>query len=195
MKTKAKQPVDQIAFDRGLAPIAMFFLVVPMLILVMIGITLMTHSFPAPLVALLLVLAMSCLGWIVVSVQEVGSVTIELGAEEIKVKRMLGGESYSWAAIDDIKLLNPGPSLSDSGRHDDPRAAIGLWMKAEKKDKSADLPPDVIIVSGSGPLAEVIVRSSERIISHFRRGGGGSEKASVRGFNRGRKDFRRPAAA
>ena len=74
-------------------------------------------------------------------------------------------------------------------------AQPSVRLKAEKKDKSADLPPDVIIVSGSGPLAEVIVRSSERIISHFRRGGGGSEKASVRGFNRGRKDFRRPAAA
>jgi hypothetical protein len=196
MKTP-KQQADLIRFERGKPPLALFFLIVPALTLMALVATIATRSFPLPLLGLLTIVGVCCLLWIRDAIGQVGGTTLELTKEELKVKRMLGGDSFSWSFIEAIKVCDPGPTLGDSGRHDDVRAGLGLYLKNSGKERLPDAPPDVLIVSGSGDLAAQIVKAAERLTSYHRKNTNGSGKggAAHAGFNRAKKQFRKPTAA
>jgi hypothetical protein len=196
MKTQ-KQQSDLIHIERGKPPLALFFIVVPSLTLVALIATIATQSFPLPLLGLLAVVGICCLLWVREAIGQVGATTLELTKEELKVKRMLGGDSFSWSFIEAIKVCDPGPTLGDSGRHDDVRAGLGLYLKNGGKERLPDAPPDVLIVSGSGDLAAPIVKAAERLTSYHRKAANSSGKggAAQAGFNKARKPFRKPTAA
>jgi hypothetical protein len=192
MKTP-RQQADLIHFDRGKPPLALFFLIVPCLTLMALVATIATRSFPLPLLGLLAIMGICCLLWIRAALGQIGGTTLELTKEELKVKRMLGGDSFSWSFIEAIKVCDPGPTLGDSGRHDDVRAGLGLYLKNAVKERLPDAPPDVLIVSGSGAMAEPIIKAAERLTSYHRKAINGSGKggAAQAGFNRAKKQFRK----
>ena len=196
MKTP-KQQADLLRFERGKPPLALFFLIVPTLTVLALIASVATRSLPLPLLGLLTVVGVCCLLWIRDALGQIGGTTLELTKEELKVKRMFGGDSFSWSYIEGIKVCDPGPTLGDSGRHDDVRAGLGLYLKNAAKERLPDAPPDVLIVSGSGDLAAPIVKAAERLTSYHRKATNGTGKggAAQVGFNRAKKQFRKPTAA
>lgn len=196
MKTP-KQQADIINIDRGIPPLATFFIVLPALTLLSLVAAVATHSFPLPLLGLLSIVGVCCLLWVREAIGQIGSTSLELTKEELKIKRMLGGDSFSWSFIESIKVCDPGPTLGDSGRHDDVRAGLGLYLKNPGKERLPDAPPDVLIIAGSGDLAEQIVRAADRLTAFHRKTASGAGKggAAQAGFNRPKKQFRKPSAA
>lgn len=192
----ANQP-DILVFQRPPSPLAIFFIAVPALLLLMLAITIANHKFPLPLLGLLAVLGGSCMFWISQAIGEIGTVTIEMTPEELRVKRLVGSSSYSWSFVESVKMFDPDSTMADGGRTDEGRAGIGLYLRdPNKKERAPDAPPDAVLVSGIGDLAEHIVKSIDKISNYHRRMANsdrGKPGSGVAGFNMPKKAFRRPA--
>ena len=188
------QASDAIVFHRTIAPLAVFFVAVPAITLVAIGIAIFLNVFPIPLLVLLAVVGGSCMFWIKVALPQIGSVTVDLTAAELRINRMFGGVSYPWSHIEAIKLVDPGSTLADSGRHEDGRVGIALFLRSTAKDRKPDSPPDEIVVTGNQDSADAIITGCERMVAYQRRSSGG-ERGSQGGFGRNGKSFRKPAKA
>ena len=183
---------DTIEFTRRRAPLAIFFLVVPALVLVMIVATVVTHRFPPVLLGLLAAVGASCAFWVKTSLEQIGSVVVEMAPQELRIKRLLGGVSYAWSDIDTIKLVDPGASLSDSGRQDGGRVGIGLYLRTKNQNRTPEQPPDEIIITATQDGAAMVIKAGERIIAFHRKA---ATKAAGSNFGKTGKGFRRPAKA
>ena len=154
---------DHIEFPAQMPPLAVFFVVAPLLTIVAVTLALMQHQLPMLLKVLLFLLVGSCVALVREAIGHIGEVTIEMTGQELIVKRLIGSASYSWSQIDQVKLVDPGASFSDI-RNDDGRAGIGLFLRdAEKKERAPDAEPDVVLISRSGDDAGLVIKACERI--------------------------------
>jgi hypothetical protein len=170
------QSNPQIELPARNPPIAVFFVVVPALTVVALIATLLGHPLPTPLLAMLLVVGASCLFLIKEAIGHLGPVRIEMTAQELIVKRVLGGESYPWSQIESVRLFDPGATFSDGGRHGEGRAGLGLFLRQPgKAERLPDAEPDVLIVSRGGDDAEAVIKASERITAAKRSAGSGRD--------------------
>lgn len=192
--TASKQPAPAAAttilLPRGIPPMAAFFVAVPALTILAIGIAVMGNALPLPLTALLAIVVCSCGYWIKIALPQLGDVSIELTAQDLVIKRLTGRSTYPWSQVESVKLFDPGSTMADSSRNGEGRVGIGLFLRSTAKTRTPDSPPDVTIITGSADTAEPIIKACERITSHHRRGPAG---ANGIGFGRNVKGFRKPA--
>lgn len=195
--TASKQPaaaaaVTTIFLPRGISAMAAFFAAVPALTILAIGIAVMRNALPLPLTALLAIVACSCGYWIKIALPQLGDINIEMTAHDLVIKRLIGRSTYPWSQIESVKLFDPGSTLADSGRGEEGRVAIGLFLRSTAKTRTPDAPPDVTVITGTADNAEPIIKACERITVHHRRGPAGANGV---GFGRNLKGFRKPAKA
>lgn len=194
MKTAGTQS-EEIEIPAQNSPIALFFVVVPPLLLVAFGYAMMRFALPKPLLGLLALAVGSSLVLFKGALEALGPTTFELTPQELIVKRWVGSASYAWSDIESVKLVDPGATFSDSGRDDEGRAGIGLFMrKTDNKPRDPEAEPDVILVARSGEEREMIVKASERIAATKRKSMGPVDtRRGPPQLGRSAKSFRRPA--
>ncbi|MGE0628075.1 MAG: hypothetical protein AB7O43_09655 [Hyphomicrobiaceae bacterium] len=190
---KNGKPAEAIVFARGFAAMPTFFAVVPVLLLLVIGVNVATNRLPLPLIGLLLMAGACCIVWVSEAVNHLGDVTVELTDQELRVRRLFGSSSYAWSSIDEVRLVNPGPTLSDTSRAADGRAGIGVFLRTSTKaQRNENAEPDVVLVSGAADKAEQIIKAADRIALFQRRiGSGRGTKRVVAGFGGQRSGFRK----
>ena len=188
---------DTIEFPAQRSPLAIFFVVVPVLTIVTIAIVVLNHKLPIYLMCLLGVVAIGCLALAKAALETIGDVTLELTGEELVVKRLLGSASYSWSHIESVKKFDPGPTFADT-RSEEGSAGIGLFLRdpERKKEREADAPPDVLIVSRNAEEADKVAKACERIANARRKamGGAGDQRRGAVG-GKSTRAFRKPAVA
>ena len=194
--TATTPPADQIEFPAQKSPLAMFFVVVPTLTIVTIALVVMQHKLPLYLIALLLLVGGGCMMLAKAALESLGDVKIDLTGEELVVRRLVGSASYSWSNIESVKMLSPDPTFADI-RGEEGTIGIGLFMRNpdKKKERDADAPPDVLIVTRSAEEADKVAKACERISNARRKalGGGGDQRRG--GSGKQGKAFRKPAVA
>ncbi len=195
--TAPTPPADQIEFPAHKSPLAIFFVVVPTLTIVTIAAAVIQHEMPLYLIALLLLVGGGCIMLAKAAVESLGDVTIDLTGEELVVKRLVGSASYSWSNIESVKTLRPDPTFADI-RGEEGTIGIGLFMRNpdKKKEREADAPPDVLIVTRSAEEADKVAKACERISNARRKAmGGGDQRRGGIGSGKPAKAFRKPAVA
>ncbi len=198
MRSSSKDGAAQeiVVHARGYQPVAVFFLIVPTLIVAMTVFNIMTMKLPIPLIGLLVVVVACCFVWIKSALSELGDLKIEGTPQELRIAGLLGSTSYAWSFIDEIKLVNPGASMSDTGRNDEGRIGIGLFMRLPPgKTRPADAKPDAILMSGSREEAEKVMDAADRILAYQRKTSVNSRGRRGGGFNAPKKNFRKTGAA
>lgn len=185
---------ETITFERVRAPLAIFFVVVPAVLLLMIGVTFVNYKFPLALYGLLGAVGATCLVWIKLALDNIGNVAVELGAQQLSIKRLVGSTCHDWHDIELIKLVDPGATLADSGRQDEGRVGLGLYLKSKAEQRADDAAPDEMIITANHDGAGAVIKASERLIAFHRKAAAG-KGAAASGFGRTGKGFRRPAKA
>lgn len=187
---------DEIEFPMRMPPLAVFFVAVPILTIIFIVMVLVEYRMPLLLKIFLFLLGGSCIALIREAFNHLGAVTIQMSGQELIIKRMLGRSSYSWSEIEQVKLVDPGASFSDS-RHDEGRAGIGLFLRdPEKKVRAPDAEPDVILLSRSGDDAGLVIKACERIATVKRMSVNGRDPKRTTGLAaKPGKSFRKTQAA
>lgn len=190
------QVADKIEFPGRTSPLTVFFVVVPILIIVLTGWVLMKYRLPIPLMGLLAIVAASCAVLVKSAAEHLGEISVELTAEEVIVKRVVGSASYGWSQIESVKVVAASPSFGDSGRGEEGRCGLGLFLRtAEKKERSASDPPDVMVVSRSGEDVGQLQKAAERLSNARRKAVSGGDTRRNTASRKPAKAFRRPAAA
>ena len=193
--SKRANVAENITFERPLSAIAVFFLVVPAAIIVMFLVVAVTHHLPFVLIALLSVVGGACMLLIAQAIPALGPVTVKLSPEGLAIKRMLGSTLYPWSNIESIKAVACGPTLADSGRLDDGRVGLCLYLgTGNAVGKDADREPDEIIVSGLDGIAADIAKAIKKIEVYRRKITGGGDSSKRVGLG-AKAPFRRPATA
>ena len=185
------QASDILVFVRPRSPIALFFLILPVSIVVMIGVTVVSNSFPLHLLAVLAAVAGSCLFWIKTAAQQIGNVTIEMSAQTLIVRGLTGSQSYAWTDIEAIRLFDPGSTLADSRNHEGGRVGIGMFLRTKDQNREEGAAPDVLVVTGTKDEAANVIKGCERMIAYQRKVVVGDRG----GFGRSGKGFRRQSKA
>ena len=192
---RATANVENIQFERPLSSIALFFLVVPAAIIVMFLTVAITHRLPFVLMALLSVVGAACMMLIIQALPALGPVTVKLSPEGLAIKRMLGSTLYPWSNIESIKAAACGPTLADSGRLDDGRVGLCLYLATNNAaGNAADREPDEIIVSGVEGFAADIAKAIKQIEVYRRKITGGGDSGKRIGLG-AKAPFRRPSTA
>lgn len=188
---------DVIEFPAKTSPIAVFFVVVPLLTLIAVVVALTRNKFPAYLVGQLLVVAGGCIVLVKLGLEGLGSVTLEITPQELVVKRLLGSTSYPWSKIESAKAFNPGPTFANSGRGEDGHAGLGLFLRMpDKKTRADDAEPDVLLVSVTSDDTDKVKKACNRLELARRKAMGSAGTEQRRGgLGKPAKGFRRPAAA
>ncbi len=188
---------DRFEFPATNTPIAIFFTVVPTLTTLAIAVAIFKNKLPLFLIAILLVLAVSCILLAKEAANHLGPLTIELTPQEIVVKRLLGSSSYPWSMIEHIKLIDPGATFSDASRDDEKRAGIGLFFRMpDRKEAPPDDRPDALLVTRSGDEAAAKLMKACDRMAFMKRNGSGSRSGKINGTApAGRKSFRKTANA
>ena len=199
MKASTKpsaQQADQIVFPARIPPLAVFFVAAPLGTIMAIAVVLFTYKLPMLLIILLGLVGISCIALIKEAVVHLGPTTLEMTGQGLVIKRMLGSECYSWSQIDKVKLVDPGPSYSDS-RHEEGRAGIGLFLRgAETKERAPEAEPDVILICRSAVDAGPVILACERIATVKRMSVNGRDPKRTGGMaGKQGKSFRRTTAA
>ena len=188
---------EQVEFATRVSPIGIFFGVVSASVVVCAAITMASHKPPVLLMLLMMGVMGCCIKLLKNAIEDMGQVTIEWSSQALVVHRLTGNSSYSWSQIDSVKLFDPGATFGDHGRHEEKRAAIGLYLRDPERKQLPDL-PDVMVVSRAGEDAEKIAKLCERL-AHAKRFAGGKEVRRVGAVaipaGRAAKSFRRTAAA
>ncbi len=164
---------DKVVFPPSFSPIGIFFVVVPSLVVLGIVACLVFQRLPILVMLPLLAVAGCCVVLAKEAIDEMGKVTIEWSPQGLTVHRTLGSVSYYWSHMEGVEGYDPGATFGDFGRHEEKRAAIGLFIRdPNRKARDAGAMPDVMIVSRAGAEGEKIPKLVERI-AHARRYGGG----------------------
>ena len=190
---------EKIAFPARFSPIGAFFVVVTGGIVVCSALAMLGHRVPVLLMLLIVGVMACCLKLLKEAVEDMGDVTIEWSSQGLDVHRLTGSSSYSWSQIDGVELFDPGGTFGDHGRHEEKRAAIGLYLRDPERKQRPAL-PDVMVVSRAGEAADKIPKLCERL-SHAKRFAGGKDARRLGGHaaspvaGRAVKSFRRTATA
>ncbi len=164
---------DQMVFPAHPSPIGIFFVAVPGLIIVFIGVCFSIYVLPLILKILLLPVLGSCIYAVKNALDEMGQVTLEWSGQGLTVHRILGSDSYYWSHVEGVELYDPGATFGDLGRHEEKRQAIGLFVRdPARKQRPHGSPPDVMVVSRAGEAADKIPKLVERLSNAKRFGGG-----------------------
>jgi hypothetical protein len=208
MTANANAPSSEnMVFPAAIAPIGVFFVVVPAAIILAAIYVLVRYNLPWIIIASLPVVIVTCGMLIKQAVSDMSEVTVEWSSQGLTVRSALGGSIYSWTELEKIELHNPGASFGDRGRADDARASIGLFVRdPSRKEREHDAPPDVTILSRSGDDVAQLPKLVERLSAMKRGNGGGKDgprkfgapapalgKAAKSGKAAGAKSFRRTA--
>lgn len=194
------QPQEQVIFPAHVSPIGIFFVVVPVLIMIFGALSLSMMRLPIVLMILLLVVMGSCAVLLKSAVEEMGQVVIDWSGQGITVKTLLASTSYYWSHIERVELYDPGATFGDKGRHEELRMAIGLYLRdPERKQRDESEPPDVMLVSRTDGSADKIPKLVERLSNAKRYGGGKDARklgaAGSANGGRAARSFRKQANA
>ncbi len=166
---------DKVVFPRSISPIGVYFVVVPSVVVLGIAACLVFQRLPILVMLPLLAVAGCCMALVKESIDEMGQVTVEWTSQGLTVHRTLGSVSYYWSHMEGVEMYDPGATFGDFGRHEEKRAAIGLFIRdPNRKARDAGAMPDVMIVSRAGDEGDKIPKVVERL-AHARRYGGGKE--------------------
>jgi hypothetical protein len=175
MSQASTPAVDKVVFPASFAPIGIFFVVVPALVVIGIAACLMFHSLPIFVIMPLLAVAGCCVYLVKEAIDEMGPVTVQWSTQGLTVHKALGSVSYYWSHMEAVEGYDPGATFGDFGRHEEKRQAIGLFLRdPNRKSRDAGALPDVMIVSRAGEAGENIAKVVERL-AHARRYGGGKD--------------------
>lgn len=190
---------EKIAFPPRFSPIGAFFVVVTGCVVAFSSVAMFDHKVPVLLMLLIVSVMGCCFKLLKEAVEDMGSVTVEWSSQSLEVHRLTGSSSYSWSQIDAVELFDPGATFGDHGRHEEKRAAIGVYLRDPAR-KQRPAMPDVMVVSRAGEAADKIPKLCERL-SHAKRFAGGKDARRLGAHvaspaaGRAAKSFRRTATA
>ena len=195
-KAAPKLPTESMDFPARISPIGGFFLAVPTAIVATIVWTITFHALPIYITALLIVIAGCCVKLVKEAIEDLGQVTVEWTTQGVTVNRLIGSFAFSWS---EVEKHDPGATFGDSGRREDGRAGVGLFIRNHErgKERVSDTLPDVLIVSRCGADAERVVKLAEKL-AHAKRFAGGRDPRRggiAQPAGRSTKAFRKTATA
>jgi len=175
--TAATTPAsEQMVFSPAIAPIGVFFALVPAFISLAALVAIIFNSLPLSLIALLLGLVGCCTMLIKRAVGDMCQVTVEWSPQGLTIHRLFGGATYPWTHIERIEMLDPGATFADFGRHEELRAGVGLFLRdPSRKERLPGDPPDVLVLSRCGGEAERIPKLTEKLSAAKRGANGGRD--------------------
>lgn len=201
--TATAPTTEKMVFPAHAAPIGIFFIVVPTLVILATAACLLLQRLPFFLIMPMLAVAVSCMVLVKEAIEEMGQVTLEWSGQGLTVHRVLGSVSYYWSHVEAVESFDPGATFGDLGRHEEGRTAIGLFIRNPmRKERPIGAPPDVMLVSRTGEDGDRLPKLAERL-GFVRRYGGGKEarrlggaagEAPAKPKTKAARSFRRTAA-
>lgn len=158
---------EAVEFAASPSWLAIALAIVPALVVLQCVYVLVMKPVPWALIVLLVLVMGTCGVLAMKALEGVLATNVKLGPDGIVVARTFGSKSLSWMDIEDIKLVPaPGTFADNPGHNLASRIGIGVFLRANAKDREdANLPDEVLFV-GSEEDASRLLGIMERINAH-----------------------------
>ena len=189
---------DRLEYSARPTVLTMMFAAVPPLIVLQTTYVLVTKPVPLPFVVLL-VLSVGCLCWLTLAAaRQLMPVTIDISPEGLRIERLFLTTTYAWSEISGVKLVPSAGTLADNPAQETTgRLGVGLFLRANDKERAHELLADEILQTGTIEDADQLMRTVERLSGYISRSD--KPKKPLKGFGpavaKKGAQFRRSASA
>lgn len=169
-QASAESQDEVVEFTGSMSWLAIALAVVPALVVLQSAYVLVVKPVPWPLIALLLAVMGSCAMLAAKALEGILATTVKLSPQGIDITRTLGSQSLSWMDIEDIKLVPaPGTFADNPGHNLASRIGIGVFLRANAKDREDPNLADEVLFVGSEEDTSRLLGIMERINLHRNR--------------------------